>query len=99
MKIPIRRTTDQQRIAEVTFNGGGPLTATAKISKIEAGTNEELKILRDAVLKFKNFSGNQVYTSQGHVPIWRGFWGWIGGLRLVLPSIGFEMDSAGIDWP
>jgi hypothetical protein len=86
-------------VADVNFAGSGPLTATGKVDKTGDGTNEDVKILRDAILKFKNFSGAMVYTPRGHVQTWRGFWGWLGGLRLVLPTVGYEMDTAGIEWP
>jgi len=86
-------------VAEVTFTGGGALTATGQVKKIKQGTNDDAKIIRDAILKYKTFSGEMVYTPSGHVAMWRGFWGWIGGLRLVLPTIGYEMIAAKIEWP
>lgn len=97
MKIPITRSGEL--VAEVVFSGGGPLTATGAVSKIGKGTNRDVKIIRDAILKFKTFSTDHVYTPKGHVQIWRGFWGWLCGLRLVLPSIGYRIKNARIDWP
>lgn len=99
MKIPLKRTTDGQTVADVLFTGGGPLTATGKIEKAGDGKSDDLKIIRDAVLKYKTFSGELVYSPSGHVAMWRGFWGWLGGLRLILPTIGYEMITAKIEWP
>ncbi len=99
MNIPIKKSSSGNVVAEVSFVGGGPLTATGKIDKLNNGTNTDIKIIRDAILKYKSFSGELVYTPSGHVAIWRGFWGWMGGLRLILPTVGYEMITGDIDWP
>ena len=99
MKIPLRRKTDHNLVADVNFSGTGALTATGRVDKAGYGTNQDVKIIRDAILKFKNFSGENVYTPKGHVAMWRGFWGWLGGLRLVIPTIGYEIVTDQIEWP
>ncbi|MCP4568945.1 MAG: hypothetical protein GY841_15325 [FCB group bacterium] len=99
MKIPLKHIASGRKVADVTFKGGGELGATGHVVKTGEGTNNDVKIIRDAILKYKNFSLEQVYTPKGHVAIWRGFWGWLCGIRLILPTIGYEMVTADIDWP
>jgi len=99
MIIPLRHIASGRIVANVTFNGGGELTATGHIVKIDDGTNDDLKKIRDSILKYKNFSLEQVYSPKGHVAMFRGFWGWLCGIRLILPVIGYEMVAEDIDWP
>lgn len=99
MKIPLKRKSDKKTVGEVAFGSGGELGATGVVKKIGDGTARDMKVIRDAILKFGRLTKVLVYTDKGHVPIWRGFWGWLVGLRFVLPSIGYEIDAKGIEWP
>lgn len=99
MKIPLKRKSDHKIVGEVAFGKGGEFTASGTIKKISDGTAADMKVIRDAILKFGSLTKVFVYTEMGHVSIWQGFWGWLSGLRFVLPSIGYEIDVRGIEWP
>ena len=99
MRIPLKHVESGRSVADVVFKGGGALTATGIFTKVNDGTNQDLKNIRDAILKTKNYHVELVYTPNGHVATWRGFWGWVGGLKLILPTIGYEMVSDEIEWP
>jgi len=100
MKIPLKNKKTGELVAEVRFSGNSAFTSTGKIEKVNSGDLQDVKILRDAIVKYKTFSTVQTYVpGLGHVAFWRGFWGWINGLRLILPSIGYEMIAADIEWP
>lgn len=99
MKIPLKRKSDKKTVGEVTFGSGGEITASGTVKKNRDGTARDMKNIRDAILKFGRLTKVFIYTDKGHVPIWKGFWGWLAGLRFVLPSIGYEIDAENIEWP
>ena len=99
MRVPLKRKSDRKIVGEVAFGSGGEFTASGTVKKGGDGTATDMKIIRDAILKFGSLTKVFVYTEKGHVSIWKGFWGWLAGLRFVLPSIGYEIDAKGIEWP
>jgi hypothetical protein len=99
MRIPLKRKSDGEIVGDVTFGSGGEITAAGVVKKNGDGTTRDVKIIRDAVLKFGSLTRVVVYTEKGHVQVWRGFWGWIAGLRFVLPSVGYEIAVDAIEWP
>lgn len=99
MMIPLKRKSDGEIVGKITFGKGGELTASGTVKKSGNGTTRDMKVIRDAILKFGRLTKVLTYTTKGHVPVWKGFWGWIAGLRIVLPSIGYEIDAENIEWP
>jgi len=96
VKIPLKQ--DGELVAEVKFSGVGPITAQGNVQKV--GDNADTaKRIRDLVTVSRGMSLADTTSPQGPVKYWTGFWGWLGGLSVVLPSIGVWVDWEGVDYP
>jgi hypothetical protein len=92
MRIPIKKPRDGI-VATVEFSRNG-VSIVSQNQKYSEATN-----IRMAVENFADLSRMDIITDSGIVKYWEGFYGWLAGLLLVLPSIGLEIDNAHIVWP
>lgn len=96
MKIPLKVGT--KIVAVVTFKGRGPITAQGTITAVEGG-KERASQARELVKLSRGMARSDTSSPVGAVKYWGGFWGWLSGLDVVLPSIGMSVDWDGVEYP
>lgn len=96
MKIPLKQ--EDKAIAEVSFSGTGPVTAQGKVQAVD-GNAEIAKRIRDLIQISRGMSLADTTSPVGPVKYWTGFWGWLSGLFVVMPSIGVSIDWEGVEYP
>jgi len=100
LKISIERNSDHTVVAEILFTSDD-IDATGLVKKTSDGTKKDVETIKGTVEKYASMSKVSVYTDQGYTRIWSGFAGWMSGLSIVLPPIGYrigkENNDTGID--
>lgn len=96
MRIPLKHGS--QVVAEVKFTGRTPVSAKGQVRAVD-GNTDVAKRIRDLVGVSKGMARADVTTPTGPVKYWTGFWGWLGGLSVVVPSIGVSVDWSNVDYP
>lgn len=83
------------QVAELVWVGGR-YTGKGRIRAVK-GFEEDAQLIRGTITDRAQLRMVRFTTPRGDTPGWRGFDGWINGLALVLPSIGYDFGE--VEWP
>lgn len=96
MRIPLKN--GDEIVTEVIFKGRSAISVKGSIRAVDGHTDFAARV-RDLVSVSKGMSRSDTTSPLGEIKYWTGFWGWLGGLSVVLPSIGMVIDWKNIEYP